>query len=162
MSAPNSITVAGNLTAKPEPRTTSSEVNFTRMRIAVNRRRLVAETNQWEDRVDGFFDVVCWRDMARHAAASLTKGDRVVVTGRLSRREYEVASPGGGTETRHVIEIEADEVGASLRWTQWQRLDPRPLNVVEPRGPASLAEDTSSEDEDQDAELESEDVAPAA
>ena len=53
-----------------------------------------------------------WRGQAEHLADSLSKGDRVMVTGRLRQRTWE--TPEG--EKRSVAEIEADEVGASLKF----------------------------------------------
>lgn len=147
MSAPNFITVAGNLTADPEMRMTASEISFARIRIAVSRRILVADTGRWEDRQDGFFTVTCWRDMARHAHASLKKGDRVVVSGRLIRRQFEVKTE-EGTETRHVTEIEAEEIGASLRWGPWARMETRPL-TADP-GPDADTDDRAADEEDDD------------
>ncbi|HUG83351.1 MAG TPA: single-stranded DNA-binding protein [Euzebya sp.] len=148
MSAPNTIIVAGNLTANPELRQTSSEIPFVRMRLAVSRRVFIADTNTWEDRQDGFFAVTAWRDMARHAQASFKKGDRVVICGRLTRRQFEVASEDGkGTENRHVTEIEAEEIGASVRWSPWAKMQTRPLNDAEPVGPAQLEEQDEDEEE---------------
>lgn len=168
MSAPNFITIAGNLTAAPEPRRTSSEVPLTRMRIAVSRRIFVPETSQWEDRQDGFFQAVCWRDMARHVASSLHKGDRVIVSGRLTRREYEAKNEDGTTGTRYTTEIDVEELGASLRWNSWQKVQTRPLN--EATDPAAVGEDEKKDDgghgegDDDDASSEALDrvVAPAA
>ena len=159
MSAPNTIIVAGNLTAAPEFRKTASEVPFVRMRLAVSRRVFVPESSSWEDRQDGFFAVTAWRDMARHAHASFKKGDRVVVYGRLTRRQFEVAvGDGKATESRHVTEIEAEEIGASVRWNAWARMETRPLNVAEPLGPGEVA---TAAEEDEDASAE-EDVTAAA
>ena len=59
-----------------------------------------------------FFDVVCWREMAENVSESLTKGARVLVTGRLEQRSWD--SPDG--DRRSKIEIVADEIGPSLRW----------------------------------------------
>ena len=53
-----------------------------------------------------------WRGQAGHLADSLAKGDRVMVTGRLRQRSWE--TPEG--EKRSVTELEAEEVGASLKW----------------------------------------------
>ncbi len=156
MSAPNFITVAGNLTADPEVRRTSAEIPFTKLRVAVSRRILTAETGVWEDRHDGYFSVTCWRDMARYAGLSLRKGDRVVITGRLTRRQFEARTADGGSESRHVVEIEADEIGASLRWNAWSRLQARPIPVdvaaetpdQTPDEPADDAADESSDGPD--------------
>lgn len=156
MSAANTIIVAGNLTADPEFRKTSSEIPFARMRLAVNRRVFNAEAGTWEDRVDGFFTVTAWRDMARYAVQSLTKGDRVIVHGRLSHRQFEVTVGEDQTESRQVTEIEAEEIGASVRWNAWSKVVERPLNDAEPLGPGQrpappepAAEGTDSDNEDE-------------
>lgn len=148
MSAPNTIIVAGNLTADPDIRRTSSEVPYVRMRLAVSRRVFIAASNTWEDRQDGFFAVTAWRDMARHAHASFKKGDRVVICGRLTRRQFEVASEDGeGTENRHVTEIEAEEIGASVRWSAWARVQTRPLTEAGPVDPTVRADEDDEEDD---------------
>ncbi|CAN5182220.1 hypothetical protein BH23ACT9_BH23ACT9_39890 [soil metagenome] len=152
MSAPNTIIVAGNLTADPEYRTTSSEVHFVKLRMAVNRRVFVAESNSWEDRTDGFFTVNAWRDLGDNCARSLRRGDRIVVHGRLTHRQYEVTSQ-EGTENRQVTEIEADDIGASMRWHCWTRSEARPLNDVQPvptGGPRPLSGDEDDEDDGDD------------
>ena len=59
-----------------------------------------------------FFRINCWRDLAAHAAESLSKGDRALVFGRLKTRSWE--TPEG--ERRSVVEVEAEEVGPSLKW----------------------------------------------
>jgi single-strand DNA-binding protein len=151
MSAPNTIVVAGNLTAAPDYRKTASEIPYVRLRMAVSRRIFVAETNSWEDRQDGFFSVTAWRDLAVHCSHSLHKGDRVVVVGRLTHREFDVVTE-EGTESRQVTEIEADEIGGSLRWHAWTKVHTRPLNEVEPlpagvpRTAADPAEPDAGED----------------
>lgn len=154
MASVNTITVSGNLTADPELRKTSSEVPYARMRVAVSHRILDQETKTWEERVDGFFAVTAWRTLATHAATSLRKGDRVTVTGRLHRRQYEADVGDGQTETRYVHEIEAEDLGASLRWRPWTRLEPRPVNDLEQDGQGGPAT--------KDSEQEKQTVAPAA
>ena len=79
--------------------------------MAVNRRWQNRETNEWEESTS-FFDVVTWRDLAENVALSLTKGMRVVVTGRLEQRSWETEDG----DRRFKVEIVADEVGASLRF----------------------------------------------
>ena len=130
----NTITVSGNLTADPELRRTGAEVPFARMRVAVSRRTQNADTKEWEDRQDGFFNVTAWRDLGQHAATALRKGDRVTVTGRMMRRPYEADLGEGKTETRYTHEIEAEDLGPSLRWQAWTRLEPRPVAVPQDRG----------------------------
>lgn len=152
MTIPNTITVSGNLTGDPEVRKTGGDVPFTTFRMAVNRRVFVAETGTWEDRNDGFFKVVAWRELARHTAACLEKGDRVVVTGRLSRRPYEVQVDGGETETRYSVEIEADDIGGSMRWYQWRRLVPRETSGHSAEE-AQADADGAAEEEDDDGDV---------
>jgi single-strand DNA-binding protein len=82
----------------------------TNLRVAVTQR--VQQDGQWRDGDTSFFKVNVWRDQAEHLADSLAKGDRVIVTGRLRQRSWE--TPEG--DKRSVTEIEADEVGASLKW----------------------------------------------
>jgi single-strand DNA-binding protein len=72
----------------------------------------IQQDGQWRDGETSFFRVNVWRAQAEHLADSLSKGDRVMVTGRLRQRSWET----GAGERRSVTELEADEVGASLRW----------------------------------------------
>jgi single-strand DNA-binding protein len=82
----------------------------TNLRVAVTQR--IQQDGQWRDGETSFLKVNVWRGQAEHLADSLTKGDRVMVTGRLRQRSWE--TPEG--DKRSVTEIEADEVGASLKW----------------------------------------------
>ena len=79
--------------------------------VAANRRWQNRETNEWEESTS-FFDVVTWRDLAENVALSLTKGMRVVVTGRLEQRSWETEDG----ERRFKVEVVADEVGPGLRF----------------------------------------------
>ena len=112
MATDNVITIVGNLTDDPELRYTPNGVAVTNMRVAVNRRVRNSQTNEWDDKLDGFFTVNVWRDHAENVAESLKRGTRVLVTGRLISRSYEDKEG----QTRWVTEIEADEVCPSLRW----------------------------------------------
>jgi single-strand DNA-binding protein len=109
--AENSITVIGNITRDPEIRYTPSGQANANFGVAVNRRWMNRQTNEWEERTS-FFNVVCWRELAENVGESLSKGARVVVTGRLEQRSWETEQG----EKRSVVEIVADEVGPSLRW----------------------------------------------
>jgi single-strand DNA-binding protein len=104
-------TIVGNLTRDPEIRYSRDGQATTSLSVAVNRRWQDRTTKEWEESTS-FFDVVCWRDLAENVALSLTKGARVVVTGRLEQRSWE--SDEG--EKRSKVEIVADEIGASLRF----------------------------------------------
>lgn len=112
MANENQITIIGNLADDPELRYTPSGTAVTNVRVAVNRRRRDPQTNEWTDQLDGFFTCNIWRDHAENVAESLTKGTRVLVTGRLRSRSYEDQQG----QTRWVTEIEADEICPSLRW----------------------------------------------
>jgi single-strand DNA-binding protein len=110
MAADNQTTIAGNLVETPELRFTNTGIPVTNLRVAVTQR--VQQDGEWRDGESSFFKVNVWRGQAEHVADSLAKGDRVMVTGRLRQRTWE--SPEG--EKRSVAEIEADEVGASLKF----------------------------------------------
>jgi single-strand DNA-binding protein len=104
------VTLIGNLTDDPEVRFTPSGTQVGSFRLAVTPR--VREGEGWKDGDTSFFRINCWRDLASHAAESLSKGDRALVIGRLKARSWE--TPEG--ERRSVVEVEAEEIGPSLRW----------------------------------------------
>ena len=115
MANDNSVTVVGNATRDPELRFTPSGQATASFGLAVNRRWQNRQTQEWEERVS-FFDIVCWQQMAENVAESVTKGSRVVVTGRLDQRSWETQDG----EKRSKIEIVADEIGPSLRYATAQ------------------------------------------
>jgi single stranded DNA-binding protein len=103
MAADNQTTIAGNLVETPELRFTNTGTPVTNLRVAVTQR--IHQEGEWRDGETSFFKVNVWRGQAEHLADSLSKGDRVMVTGRLRQRNWE--TPEG--EKRSVAEIEADE-----------------------------------------------------
>jgi single-strand DNA-binding protein len=107
--ADNTVTVVGNLTRDPELRFTTGGKGIASFGLAVNRRYQV--NGEWQEKVS-FFNVSAWDQLGENAASSLTKGTRIIVTGRLEQREYETQQG----EKRNVVEIVADEIGPSLRW----------------------------------------------
>jgi single-strand DNA-binding protein len=109
----NSVTIVGNLTREPELRYTGSGRGMAQFGVAVNRRWQNRQSGEWEEQVS-FFNVTAWGDLGENCAASLAKGSRVIVNGRLEQRSYETQQG----EKRSVVEIIADEVGPSLRWAQ--------------------------------------------
>lgn len=111
MSTASSTTIVGNLTRDPEIRYTREGQATTSLGVAVNRRWQNRQSNEWEE-ATSFFDVVTWRDLAENVALSLTKGTRVVVTGRLEQRSWETEDG----ERRFKVEIVADDVGVALRF----------------------------------------------
>jgi len=106
----NSVTLVGNLVEDPELRFTASGVAMARIRLAVN-RRYRDRNNEWQEDTS-FFGGTCWREVAENVAESLSKGDRVFITGRLEQRNWETNEG----EKRSVVEVRIDEVGPSLRW----------------------------------------------
>lgn len=109
MAIGNVVEIAGNLTRDCELRFTPAGVAVGTFGIAQNHR--YQRNNEWVEEVN-FFDVVCWQKLAENAAESLTKGMRVIVTGRLQYRSWE----DNDGNKRNKIEIVADEVAVSLRW----------------------------------------------
>jgi single-strand DNA-binding protein len=112
MASENSVTVVGNLTRDPELRYTTSGRGVASFGLAVNRR--YQQNGEWQE-VTSFFNVVAWGDLGENLAASVEKGARVIVTGRLEQRSYEKDG-----EKKSIVEIVADEAGPSLRWAQAQ------------------------------------------
>jgi single-strand DNA-binding protein len=103
--------------------------------VAVNRRWQDKSTQEWQESTS-FFDVICWRDLAENVALSLSKGMRVVVTGRLEQRSWETDDG----QHRSKVEIVADEVGPSLRFaTVDVRRTERRQGVEEPDTEATSA-----------------------
>src|SRR6476661_503570 len=109
--ADSTVTIVGNLTRDPELRFTAGGKGVASFGVAVNRRYQV--NGEWQEKVS-FFNVTAWDTLGENAAASLNKGTRVIVNGRLEQRDYETREG----EKRNVVEIVADEIGPSLRWAR--------------------------------------------
>jgi single-strand DNA-binding protein len=105
------ITLVGNLVDDPELRFTPSGAAVAKFRVASTPRYLDKTTNEWKDGESLFLQCNIWRQAAENVAESLTKGMRVILTGRLKQRSYETKEG----EKRTVFEVEVDEVGPSLR-----------------------------------------------
>jgi single-strand DNA-binding protein len=106
------ITVIGNLTADPELRFTPSGAAVANFTVASTPRTFDRQTNEWKDGEALFLRCNIWREAAENVAESLTRGSRVVVTGRLKQRSFETREG----EKRTVVELEVDEIGPSLRY----------------------------------------------
>jgi len=105
------ITLIGNLVDDPELRFTPSGAAVAKFRVASTPRYLDKQTNEWKDGESLFLQCQIWRQAAENCAESLTKGMRVILSGRLKQRSYETKEG----EKRTVFEVEVDEVGPSLR-----------------------------------------------
>jgi single-strand DNA-binding protein len=107
------ITVVGNLTGDPELRFTASGQAVATFTVASSVRVLDKQTNEWKDGDTVFMRCNVWRQYAENVAESLTKGTRVIATGRLKQRSYETREG----EKRTVMELEVDDVGPALKFT---------------------------------------------
>ncbi|GED96013.1 single-stranded DNA-binding protein [Gordonia crocea] len=106
------ITVIGNLTADPELRFTPSGAAVANFTVASTPRTFDRQTNEWKDGEALFLRCNIWREAAENVTESLTKGTRVIVSGRLKQRSFETREG----EKRTVYELDVDEIGPSLRY----------------------------------------------
>lgn len=110
------ITVVGNLTADPELRYTQNGLPVANFTIASTPRTFDKASGEYKDGDALFLRASVWREFAEHVAGSLTKGSRVIATGRLKQRSYQTKEG----EQRTSIELEIDEIGPSLRYATAQ------------------------------------------
>ncbi|MDQ1111873.1 single-strand DNA-binding protein [Microbacterium testaceum] len=110
------ITVVGNLTADPELRYTQNGLPVANFTIASTPRTFDRQANEWKDGEALFLRASVWREFAEHVAGSLTKGSRVIASGRLKQRSYQDREGNNRTS----IELEVDEIGPSLRYATAQ------------------------------------------
>lgn len=110
------ITVTGNIVADPELRFTPAGAAVANFRVASTPRRYNSQTGQWEDGEAMFLTCNAWRSMAENVAETLSKGMRIIVTGRLKQRSFQTREG----ENRSVFEIDVDDVGPSLRYATAQ------------------------------------------
>ena len=106
------ITIIGNLTNDPELRFTPSGAAVANFTVASTPRSFDRQSNEWKDGETLFMRCSVWREAAENVAESLTRGTRVIVSGRLRSRTYDTKEG----EKRTVVELEVDEVGPSLRY----------------------------------------------
>ncbi|MDD7465286.1 MAG: single-stranded DNA-binding protein [Actinomycetaceae bacterium] len=106
------VTIVGNLTADPDLRYVGSGIPVASFTVASTPRTLNRTTNEWEDGEAMFVRCTVWREYAENVTESLTKGMRVVATGKLQVRSYQRNDGSQGTS----IEMQVDEVGPSLRY----------------------------------------------
>src|SRR5437660_1543039 len=111
MASMSQTVIVGNLTDDPELRYTPNGAAVVKFRVAVN-RRYKDQAGEWKDGETSYFTVNAWRTLAENVAESLTRGANVIVVGRLQQRSWETQEG----DKRTVVEIEADEIGPSLRW----------------------------------------------
>lgn len=134
MASETTITVIGNLTADPELRFTTAGAAVANFTIASTARYFDREANQWRDGQALFLRCNVWRDAAENVTETLKRGARVIAQGRMKQRNYETREG----EKRTVIELEVDEIGASLRFATAQIT--RPNRGVAPEEEAEAPE----------------------
>lgn len=105
------IVVVGNIATDPQLTLTGTNISRLAFRIAAPHRRFDTQTGSWVDGDPNFFAISAFRALAEHAHASLRKGDRVIVTGRLRVRDWSEGERRGTS-----VDIEADAIGPDLRW----------------------------------------------
>ncbi|WP_289017622.1 single-stranded DNA-binding protein [uncultured Ornithinimicrobium sp.] len=116
MAGETPITVVGNLTADPELRFTPSGAAVANFTVASTPRQFDRQANEFKDGETLFMRCSVWREAAENASESLSKGMRVIVTGRLVSRSWQTNEG----ENRTVMEMQVDEVGPSLRYATAQ------------------------------------------
>lgn len=112
MAGDTTITVIGNLVQDPELRFTPTGAAVANFTVASTPRTFDKATNEWKDGEGLFLRCNIWRQAAEHVAECLTRGMRVIVSGRLRQRSFETREG----EKRTVIELEVDEIGPSLKY----------------------------------------------
>jgi single-strand DNA-binding protein len=112
MAGETTLTVVGNLTSDPEIRFTQSGAAVCSFTVASTPRTFDRQSGEWKDGDALFLRCNVWRQMAENVGDSLTRGARVLVSGRLRQRQFETKEG----EKRTVVELEVDEIGPSLRY----------------------------------------------
>src|SRR6266699_4137685 len=111
MAGDTTITLVGNLVADPDLRFVPSGAAVANFTVASTPRTFDKNSGEWKDGDALFMRCAIWRDAAEHVSESLSKGARVIVTGRLKPRSYEKDG-----QTHYVVELDVEEIGPSLRW----------------------------------------------
>lgn len=107
----DTITITGNVATDPDHKRTTGGVAITTFRVASGQRRFDRAANAWVETGTNWYSVSAFRGLAEHAHASLRRGDRVILTGRLRIRDWD-----NGTKRGTAIEIDADAIGHDLLW----------------------------------------------
>lgn len=113
MAGETTLTIIGNITQDPELRFTPSGAAVANFTVASTPRTFDRQTNEWKDGETLFMRCSVWREAAENVAETLTRGTRVIVTGRLVSRSWDDKETG---QKRSVMEMQVDEVGPSLRY----------------------------------------------
>jgi single-strand DNA-binding protein len=130
------VTVHGLVATEPRHLVTKDGLEVTSFRLAAMQRRFDRQLGKWRDDGTNWYSIASFRILAKNAAASLEKGHRVIVSGRLKVREWDAGDRSGVS-----VDIEADSIGHDLLWgsSTFER------NTM----PVDDAGDTPSEDPDE-------------
>lgn len=124
------ISTTGLVATQPQLSQTSKQTSILSFRLAASGRRFNADEGKWESTPTNWFTVTCFRQLADHAAQSLSKGDRVLVRGKLKIRDWD-----NGERSGTVAEIDADSIGHNLLFgtTEFTRIgiEPDPQDEAE-------------------------------
>lgn len=157
----NTVTLIGNLAADPEVRILETGATLCKMRVALNDGWYDREKQEWRDKDTIYMRVVMWRELAANVGASVRRGDRVVVIGKILQRTYEVAEG----DKRTITEVEAHNVALDLtraiaRATKVYRELP---TAAEPGTPTPVAdpEPTDSGEDPDEVEISDEELEAA-
>ncbi len=131
------ITVIGNIATEPEQRRTAAGIAVTSFRVASSQRHFDSRTGEWVDGITNWYRVSAFRALGENAFGSLSKGQRVIVTGKLRVKEWESGGKKGVD-----VEIDADGLGHDLMWgtTSFQR-----VARGESRGSVAASSDAGAE-----------------
>lgn len=133
------VTVSGLVATTPRHLVTQDGLPITSFRIAASHRRFDRTANKWVDGETNWFTVTAFRQLAINSAGSISKGERVLVTGKLRVRDWDNGERAGTS-----VEVEAEALGHDLTWGT--AVFTRTVLVREP----DPADDSESEDESEE------------
>lgn len=107
----DTITITGNVATDPDYKRTDTGMAITKFRVASAQRRFDSAADAWVETGTNWYAISVFRGLAEHAYASLKRGDRVILTGRLRIRDWE-----NGSKRGTAVEIDAEAIGHDLRW----------------------------------------------
>jgi single-strand DNA-binding protein len=106
---PTVVTIVGNLVKDPEEKDFGPNKNVTKMRVACS-DRIPDGNGGWKDGDTAFYNISAWRNLGKHAASTLKKGDKIIVQGRVKYSEFKRSDGSNG----HSYDIEATDLGIAL------------------------------------------------
>ena len=107
----DTITLTGLVATPPKHLITSEGLPIASFRLASTQRRYDRRQAKWVDGETNWYTVTAFRQLAMNISASISKGERVIVTGRLRIRDWTSAEKTGTN-----IEVDADSIGHDLAW----------------------------------------------